>query len=93
MALFYSVCIFIQHTFKKHFMREHFASCPPDTIILIRMIRFEQKIRLQCRAISDKLYVRHITEVARTGDYGNSLLVSGIGEVTMENTDLRKDIG
>ena len=38
-------------------------------------------------------YVRHITEVARIGDYGNSLLISGIGEVTMENTDLRKDIG
>ena len=93
MAVFYSVCIFIQHTFKKHFTREHFASCPTDTIILIRMIRFEQKTRLQCRAISDKLYVRHITEVARIGDYGNSLLVSGLGDVTVENTDLRKDIG
>ena len=92
MAVFYSVCIFIQHTFKKHFTREHFASCPPDTIILIRMSRFEQKTRLQCRAISDKLYVRHITEVARIGEYGNSLLVSGLGEVTVENTDLRKDI-
>lgn len=93
MALFYSVCIFIQHTFKKHFTREHSASCPPDTIILIRMIRFEQQTKLQSRAVSDKRYVRYITEVARIGDYGNSLLVSGIGEVTIKNTDLRKDIG
>ena len=65
MALFYSAYIFIQHTFKKYFKGEHFASCPPDSIILIRMIRAKNKTKLQYRARSDKCYVRYIKEVAQ----------------------------